>query len=179
MSHTRLQQPLFGEGGATGQGYMITSLDRTHAGFYRCIVRNRMGALLQRQTEVQVAYMGSFEDSETQQSVSHGDAAVIQAPRIASFPQPQVTWFRDGRKISPSSRIAITLENTLVILSTVAPDAGRYYVQAVNDKNGDNKTSQPITLTVASECGGIALCPPPKRTPHPCAAWRSPKFNLQ
>lgn len=35
--------------------YMITNLDRTHAGFYRCIVRNRMGALLQRQTEVQVA----------------------------------------------------------------------------------------------------------------------------
>ncbi|ELK12407.1 Protein sidekick-2 [Pteropus alecto] len=34
---------------------MISSLDRTHAGSYRCIVRNRMGALLQRQTEVQVA----------------------------------------------------------------------------------------------------------------------------
>ena len=49
--------------------------------------------------------MGSFEDSETQQSVSHGEAAVIHAPRIASFPQPQVTWFRDGRKISPSSRM--------------------------------------------------------------------------
>ncbi|NXS91194.1 SDK2 protein, partial [Jacana jacana] len=149
--------------------YMITSLDRTHAGFYRCIVRNRMGALLQRQTEVQVAYMGSFEDSETQQSVSHGEAAVIRAPRIASFPRPQVTWFRDGRKISPSSRIAITLENTLVILSTVAPDAGRYYVQAVNDKNGDNKTSQPITLTVAN-VGGPAdpiaptIIVPPRNT---------------
>ncbi|XP_057894738.1 protein sidekick-2 isoform X1 [Melospiza georgiana] len=149
--------------------YMITSLDRTHAGFYRCIVRNRMGALLQRQTEVQVAYMGSFEDGETQQSVSHGEAAVIPAPRIASFPQPQVTWFRDGRKISPSSRVAITLENTLVILSTVAPDAGRYYVQAVNDKNGDNKTSQPITLTVAN-VGGPAdpiaptIIVPPKNT---------------
>lgn len=49
---------------------------------------------------------------------------------------------------SPS---AITLENTLVILSTVAPDAGRYYAQAVNDKNGENKTSQPIILTVESE----------------------------
>ncbi|NXG08467.1 SDK2 protein, partial [Sakesphorus luctuosus] len=149
--------------------YMITSLDRTHAGFYRCIVRNRMGALLQRQTEVQVAYMGSFEDGETQQSVSHGEAAVIRAPRIASFPQPQVTWFRDGRKISPSSRIAITLENTLVILSTVAPDTGRYYVQAVNDKNGDNKTSQPITLTVAN-VGGPAdpiaptIIVPPRNT---------------
>ncbi len=46
---------------------------------------------------------------------------------------------------------AITLENTLVILSTVAPDAGRYYAQAVNDKNGENKTSQPIILTVESK----------------------------
>lgn len=75
---------------------------------------------------------------------------------------------------SPSPRRpprAITLENTLVILSTVAPDAGRYYVQAVNDKNGDNKTSQPITLTVASECGGHR---PP--LPSPCLA---PRFNLQ
>ncbi|NXA48598.1 SDK2 protein, partial [Nothocercus julius] len=133
--------------------YMITSLDRTHAGFYRCIVRNRMGALLQRQTEVQVAYMGGFEEGEGQRRVSQGEAAVVPAPRIASFPRPQVTWFRDGRKISPSSRIAITLDNTLVILSTVAPDAGRYYVQAVNDKNGDNKTSQPITLAVANVGG--------------------------
>ena len=33
----------------------------------------------------------------------------------------------------------------------MAPDAGRYYVQAVNDKNGENKTSQPITLSVESE----------------------------
>ncbi|NXT63761.1 SDK2 protein, partial [Chaetops frenatus] len=68
-----------------------------------------------------------------------------------------------------SSRRAITLENTLVILSTVAPDAGRYYVQAVNDKNGDNKTSQPITLTVAN-VGGPAdpiaptIIVPPRNT---------------
>nr|XP_013803680.1 PREDICTED: protein sidekick-2 [Apteryx mantelli mantelli] len=64
---------------------------------------------------------------------------------------------------------AITLDNTLVILSTVAPDAGRYYVQAVNDKNGDNKTSQPITLAVAN-VGGPAdpiaptIIVPPRNT---------------
>ncbi|XP_030611677.1 protein sidekick-2 [Archocentrus centrarchus] len=133
--------------------YLIPSLDRSHAGFYRCIVRNRVGALLQRRTEVQVAFMGSFEEGERSQSVSQGEGAVIPAPRIRSFPQPQVTWFRDGRKIPPSSRIAITLDNTLVILSTVAPDAGRYYVQAVNDKNGENKTSQPITLSVENVGG--------------------------
>uniref|UniRef100_A0A8C5C0T2 Sidekick cell adhesion molecule 2 n=1 Tax=Gadus morhua TaxID=8049 RepID=A0A8C5C0T2_GADMO len=133
--------------------YLIPSLDHSHAGFYRCIVRNRVGALLQRRTEVQVAFMGSFEEGERAQSVSQGEGAVVPAPRIRSFPQPQVTWYRDGRKIPPSSRIAITLENTLVILSTVAPDAGRYYVQAVNDKNGENKTSQPITLSVENVGG--------------------------
>ncbi|KAM6897209.1 protein sidekick-2 [Xenentodon cancila] len=133
--------------------YLIPSLDRSHAGFYRCIVRNRVGALLQRRTEVQVAFMGSFEEGERSQSVSQGEGAVIPAPRIRSFPQPQVTWFRDGRKIPPTNRIAITLDNTLVILSTVAPDAGRYYVQAVNDKNGENKTSQPITLSVENVGG--------------------------
>ncbi|XP_008312564.1 protein sidekick-2 isoform X2 [Cynoglossus semilaevis] len=133
--------------------YLIPSLDRSHAGFYRCIVRNRVGALLQRRTEVQVAFMGSFEEGERAQSISQGEGAVITAPRIRSFPQPQVTWYRDGRKIPPSSRIAITLDNTLVILSTVAPDAGRYYVQAVNDKNGENKTSQPITLSVENVGG--------------------------
>ncbi|XP_043941066.1 protein sidekick-2 [Protopterus annectens] len=134
--------------------YMVPSLDRNHAGMYRCIVRNRVGALMQRRTEVQVAYMGNFENTEQHHlNVSHGEAAVIRAPKIASFPQPQVTWFRDGRKIVPSSRIAITMENTMVILSTVAPDAGRYYVQAVNDKNGENKTSHPIILTVENVGG--------------------------
>ncbi|KAM6951679.1 protein sidekick-2 [Aplochiton taeniatus] len=113
--------------------------------------------------------MGSFEEGERAQSVSQGEGAVVPAPRIRSFPQPQVTWFRDGRKIPPSSRIAITLDNTLVILSTVAPDAGRYYVQAVNDKNGENKTSQPITLDV-DNVGGPAdpiaptIIVPPRNT---------------
>ncbi|XP_035253841.1 protein sidekick-2-like isoform X1 [Anguilla anguilla] len=128
--------------------YLIPSLERSHAGFYRCIVRNRVGSLLQRSTEVQVAYMGGFEEGERSQVVSQGEGAVIAPPRMHSFPQPQITWFRDGRKIPPSSRIAIALDNTLVILSSVASDSGRYYAQAVNDRNGENKTSQPITLSV-------------------------------
>lgn len=51
------------------------------------------------------AVMGSFEEGERTQSVSQGEGAVIPAPRIRSFPQPQVTWYRDGRKIPPSSRM--------------------------------------------------------------------------
>ncbi|XP_029944460.1 protein sidekick-2 isoform X1 [Salarias fasciatus] len=133
--------------------YLIPTLDRAHAGHYRCIVRNRVGAIMQCSTEVQVAYMGGFVEGERSQTVSQGEGALIHAPRIHSFPRPQITWFRDGRKIPSSSRIAITLDNTLVILSTVAPDAGRYYAQAVNDKNGENKTSQPVVLTVENVGG--------------------------
>ncbi|XP_036408661.1 protein sidekick-2-like [Megalops cyprinoides] len=173
--------------------YLIPALDRSHAGFYRCIVRNRVGALLQRRTEVQVAYMGGFEGGERTQAVSQGEGAVIAAPRMQSFPQPQVTWFRDGRKIPPSSRIAIALDNTLVILSTVASDAGRYYAQAVNDRNGENKTSNPITLTV-EEVGEPAdpIAPsiiiPPKNTSvvmgtseviMECVANARPLINLR
>ncbi|KAK5913988.1 hypothetical protein CgunFtcFv8_008461 [Champsocephalus gunnari] len=133
--------------------YLMPSLDRSHAGHYRCIVRNRVGAIMQCSTEVQVAYIGGFVEVERSQTVSQGEGALIHSPQIHSFPRPQITWFRDGRKIPSSSRIAITLDNTLVILSTVAPDAGRYYAQAVNDKNGENKTSQPIMLTVENVGG--------------------------
>lgn len=38
-----------------------------------------------------------------------------------------------------------------MILAATAGDAGAYYVQAVNERNGENKTSPPIHLSVASE----------------------------
>uniref|UniRef100_A0A8D2QDC0 Sidekick cell adhesion molecule 1 n=1 Tax=Zonotrichia albicollis TaxID=44394 RepID=A0A8D2QDC0_ZONAL len=128
--------------------YIIPALQRADAGFYQCIVRNRMGALLQRRSQVQVAYMGDFMDTDQRKTVTEGQAAVLNFPHILSHPRPQVTWFRDGHKIIPSSRIAITLENQLVILGVSLMDAGGYYVQAVNEKNGENKTSPFIHLSV-------------------------------
>ncbi|XP_006889806.1 PREDICTED: protein sidekick-1-like [Elephantulus edwardii] len=131
--------------------YTIPSLQRLHAGFYRCVVRNRMGALLQRRSEVQVAYMGNFMEVDQRKTVSQGQAAVLNLLPINSYPRPQVTWFREGHKIIPSHRIAITLENQLVILAAGPDDAGAYYVQAVNERNGENKTSPFVHLSVARE----------------------------
>ncbi|XP_022356160.1 LOW QUALITY PROTEIN: protein sidekick-1 [Enhydra lutris kenyoni] len=112
-----------------------------------------MGALLQRRSEVQVAYMGNFMDTDQRKTVSQGHAVVLNLPPITSCPRPQVTWFREGHKIIPSNRIAITLENQLVILAATASDAGAYYAQAVNERNGENKTSPLIHLSVAREVG--------------------------
>uniref|UniRef100_A0A672MPZ9 Sidekick cell adhesion molecule 1 n=1 Tax=Sinocyclocheilus grahami TaxID=75366 RepID=A0A672MPZ9_SINGR len=129
--------------------YIISSLKRSNMGVYQCVVRNRMGALLQRRAEIQVAYMGDFLDNDQRKTVTLGRAAILNSPAVSCFPRPQVTWFRDGYKIIPSNRVAITLENQLVVLATAAADAGRYYVQAVNEKNGENKTSPSIYLNVA------------------------------
>uniref|UniRef100_A0A8C2DYG4 Sidekick cell adhesion molecule 1a n=1 Tax=Cyprinus carpio TaxID=7962 RepID=A0A8C2DYG4_CYPCA len=129
--------------------YTISSLQRSNMGVYQCVVRNRMGALLQRRAEIQVAYMGDFIDNDQRKTVTQGRAAILNSPAVSCFPRPQVTWFRDGYKIIPSNRVAITLENQLVVLATAAADAGRYYVQAVNEKNGENKTSPSIYLNVA------------------------------
>ncbi|XP_034525634.1 protein sidekick-1 isoform X5 [Ailuropoda melanoleuca] len=133
--------------------YIIPSLQRLDAGFYRCVVRNRMGALLQRRSEVQVAYMGNFMDADQRKTVSQGHAAVLNLLPIPSCPRPQVTWFREGHKIIPSNRIAITLENQLVILATTVGDSGAYYAQAVNERNGENKTSPLIHLSIARDVG--------------------------
>ncbi|XP_056324991.1 protein sidekick-2-like [Danio aesculapii] len=123
--------------------YLIPSLDRSHAGFYRCIVRNRVGALLQRRTEVQVASRGTAAAIEPS-----AEPLVFQAKFKFYCPLTSCRMFLVIIEVRFSLGEAITLDNTLVILSTVAPDAGRYYVQAVNDKNGENKTGQHITLSV-------------------------------
>uniref|UniRef100_A0A8D2MIS7 Sidekick cell adhesion molecule 1 n=1 Tax=Zonotrichia albicollis TaxID=44394 RepID=A0A8D2MIS7_ZONAL len=146
--------------------YIIPALQRADAGFYQCIVRNRMGALLQRRSQVQVAYMGDFMDTDQRKTVTEGQAAVLNFPHILSHPRPQVTWFRDGHKIIPSSRIAITLENQLVILGVSLMDAGGYYVQAVNEKNGENKTSPFIHLSVTRDSPSDSAAPAMVIRPH-------------
>ncbi|XP_017558685.1 protein sidekick-1 isoform X3 [Pygocentrus nattereri] len=149
--------------------YIVPSLQRSDMGTYQCVVRNRMGALLQRRAEIQVAYMGDFMEADQRKTVTQGRAAILNSPAVAGFPRPQVTWYRDGYKIIPSSRVAITLENQLVVLATAAADAGRYYVQAVNEKNGENKTSPSIYLNVAdSDAPADPVAPviviPPRNT---------------
>ncbi|KAG5278462.1 hypothetical protein AALO_G00099230 [Alosa alosa] len=129
--------------------FSVFSVERSDAGVYQCVVRNRMGALIQRRADVQVAFMGHFADLEQRKTVAQGRAAILNPPAVPSYPRPQVTWFRDGVKIIPSSRVAITLDNQLVVLATTVADAGRYYVQAVNERNGENKTSPALYLSIS------------------------------
>uniref|UniRef100_A0A8C6LQ46 Sidekick cell adhesion molecule 1 n=1 Tax=Nothobranchius furzeri TaxID=105023 RepID=A0A8C6LQ46_NOTFU len=142
----------------------IPSLKRTDAGLYQCIVRNRMGAVMHRRTDVHVAFMGSFSAEEQRKTATQGKAAIISLPPLPSFPQPLVTWYKDGHKIIPNNRIAITLDNQLVVLATTAADAGRYHVEAVNEMTGENATSPAVYLNPESELVAPAMVIGPKNT---------------
>uniref|UniRef100_A0A8C1XK23 Sidekick cell adhesion molecule 1b n=1 Tax=Cyprinus carpio TaxID=7962 RepID=A0A8C1XK23_CYPCA len=98
----------------------------------------------------------NFDFTNSRKTVSQGRAAVLNPPAVTSYPRPQVTWFRDGIKIIPNHRVAITLDNQLVVLGTAAADAGRYYVEAVNERNGENKTSPSIYLNVIAPAELVA-----------------------
>ncbi|XP_023273238.1 protein sidekick-1 [Seriola lalandi dorsalis] len=127
----------------------VPSLKRTDAGLYQCMVRNRMGAVIHRRTEVQVAFLGNFSTEEQRKTVTQGRAAIISTPPLASSPRPLVTWFKDGQKIIPNNRIAITSDNQLVVLATTATDAGRYHLEAVNEMTGENVTSPAVYLSIS------------------------------
>lgn len=51
---------------------------------------------------------------------------------------------------------AITLDNQLVVLATVAEDAGRYHVEAVNEMTGESATSPAIYLSVSGNSASKA-----------------------
>lgn len=43
------------------------------------------------------------------------------------------------------------MDNQLVVLATAATDAGRYYVEAVNELTGENVTSPAIYLSISGK----------------------------
>uniref|UniRef100_A0A3B3ZLM8 Ig-like domain-containing protein n=1 Tax=Periophthalmus magnuspinnatus TaxID=409849 RepID=A0A3B3ZLM8_9GOBI len=126
-------------------------LERLDAGLYQCVVRNRMGAIIHWKTQVHVAYLGNYSGEDQRKTVTQGRATVLSSPPLASYPQPVVTWYKDGQKIIPNNRLAITLDNQLVVLATTAADAGRYHADAVNELTGESVTSPAIYVSISGK----------------------------
>lgn len=127
----------------------MASMQRSDAGVYQCWVRNRMGAVLHWKTLVHVAFLGNYSGEDQRKTVTQGRATILSPPPVASYPQPVVTWYKDGQKIIPNNRLAITLDNQLVVLATTTSDAGRYHADAVNELTGESTSSPAIYVSIS------------------------------
>ncbi|KAK7929044.1 hypothetical protein WMY93_005439 [Mugilogobius chulae] len=90
----------------------IEQMQRSDAGVYQCAVRNRMGALVHWKTQVHVAFLGNYSGEDQRKTVTQGRATILSPPPLASYPQPVVTWYKDGQKIIPNNRLPV--ENLLL-----------------------------------------------------------------
>lgn len=64
------------------------------------------------------------------------------------IPEPQVTWYRDGKIISHGGRFTITIMGgsvTLIVKSCRAEDSGLYKCEATN-KSGTAGTTAQLTV---------------------------------
>ncbi|KAK1805199.1 hypothetical protein P4O66_019553 [Electrophorus voltai] len=137
--------------------YIIPSLQHTDMGAYQCVVRNRMGALLQRRAEIHVAYMGNYVEGDQRKTVTQGRAAVLNSPAVSSFPRPQVTWFMDGYKIIPSSRVvtdskySVTHHSQKILLENTISDSFQLHSTGTLQTDNENDNEEfTIILPVRS-----------------------------
>lgn len=85
----------------------MPSLRRPDAGFYRCAVRNRMGALLQRRSEVQVACTCARDDPRRHVARARGGCRPVTSKRRRAESPSRILWETTTAQVGgPSVRLA-------------------------------------------------------------------------
>ncbi|XP_026688281.1 protein sidekick-like, partial [Diaphorina citri] len=120
--------------------YRIHTTKREDGGVYQCIAKNDVGAVLSQGIDVQVAYMGVFEDmTERTVTVDSGQAAILDLPHIDSFPSPLVNWQSDDGRFPYDRKYFTTLKHQLIILSASSSDQKAYRARATNTQIGKDE----------------------------------------
>ncbi|XP_071796641.1 protein sidekick-2-like isoform X2 [Asterias amurensis] len=127
---------------------ILTNIQRTNAGEYRCLVRNPVGTIMSRSADLYVAYLESFSGGPSTETATAGQATLLSCPSIESYPLPTVTWRKDGVEIYNDANKKTTIDNRLVILDSSTSDQGVYTCKAESIDTGDFAVSSDITLAV-------------------------------
>ncbi|XP_078723352.1 LOW QUALITY PROTEIN: protein sidekick-2-like [Lampetra fluviatilis] len=163
--------------------YVIPSVRPEDAGSYQCVARNKFGALLQPPTEVQVVYLGEVQDGgERRVVVSRGGTLILDPPRVASHPPAQITWFREGRKVSTGPRVAITHDSRLVVMAMSGGEAGTYRAHILNERNGEVRAGPATVVTLGdgegeAEAVYVRVVMPPRNASAGASAANEPTFE--
>ena len=128
--------------GATANSYAIVSVSAGDAGSYAVVATNSVNSATSNAAILTVNPANSAPVITMQpvsQTVTAGNSVTLSAG-ASGTPTPTYQWKKDGVNIGGATN------NTYVIASVVAGDAGTYTVVATNSVN--TATSNPATLTV-------------------------------
>jgi hypothetical protein len=97
-----------------------------------------------------IAYIERLSSSPypTEKRVNAGESAILEVPKIDSYPPPTYEWYAGDALIIPNQKFAISKSNNLIILATERSDEKFYYVKAANIHTGSEIRSKDIRLIV-------------------------------
>lgn len=131
--------------------YTIEETTETSEATYTCIAKNEVGTA---ETSCKVVVQDKptivIDESLLSQRLRTSAQWKIDA-KVSGFPNPDVTWYKNGEKITSSTKFSIIYEeNTSVITinSLERSDTGKYVVEA---KNNAGVASVELNLNVIGE----------------------------
>nr|XP_053656345.1 roundabout homolog 2-like [Cherax quadricarinatus] len=153
-------------------------------GTYWCVASNIYGATRSQNATLTVAMLAYEFQSQAEPLVKAriGDSVSLHCQPPAGTPSPEVTWLKDGRQMSNSSRISIT--QILVINQAIQEDSSTYTCRARNAAGTrESSPTQLIVMTpprfeerpanVTSPSGVLVeLKCRAQATPAPTVTWR-------
>lgn len=130
--------------------FIINQVDKNDVATYQCVATNPLGSVLSNKASLSIAYIERPNPNSysTDIRVNAGQAAVLQVPKIDSYPPPTYEWYAGDALIIPNQKFAISKTNSLIILATEKSDEKYYYVKAVNINTGNEIRSKDIRLYV-------------------------------
>ena len=116
------------------------------------MVTNPLGSVLSNKASLTLAYIERLSTSyPTEKRVNVGESAILEVPKIDSYPPPTYEWYAGDALIIPNQKFAISKSNNLIILATERSDEKFYYVKAANIHTGSEIRSKDIKLMVNDE----------------------------
>ena len=126
-------------------------------GTYWCVASNSYGTTRSKNATVTIAALGldfqALPDADVR--VRLGEQVTLPCRPPKGSPEPEVSWQKEGKDVTNSSRIMIAIAGDLRIYQAIETDSGNYICRATNAVGTRN--SSPAKLTVLGKLAIIQV----------------------
>ncbi|XP_026856557.2 roundabout homolog 1 isoform X1 [Electrophorus electricus] len=106
---------------------------QSHEAVYTCVARNSIGVATSRNATLRIAALrDEFRVHPSDAEVALGEVAVMNCSSPIGYPEPNVTWRKDGVLINSSDEHYTELSGKLIIAPAHKQDSGVYVCVASN-----------------------------------------------